>query len=658
MDDSLSRLTPQQWTRLAERVRAEQPPTSGKPARPAGPPVPRAHPAGPRPATHTQEQLWFLSRLTAGVPNYNVPFRFDLEGPLEPHHLHAALRAVVRRHDALRTELRPHPDGLRQVVLAEVPVELPVRDLSRHEDPRAAADARCFELARTVFDLGTAPLWRFELLRLDARGERHVLVWIASHTIADGGAVSVLLDEVGAAYAALAAGRDVGLPDPGPQLTDYAVRQRAALTPGETERLTAYWRRRLDGYDGLRLDYDRPSPAGALPAGRTVRFTVPPGLRRRAVDLARKHSGSPFMVLLAAYQVLLARLARRGDVATALPLACRDTPGFERVLGSLTNTVVIRTDTGDGACFATVLDRVREAVLGAMEHQDLPFGKLVEELRPARRGRTNPITETIFSYGGTPATLGWTPLGDSVRAGCRGMSNDTVRFDFELVLDDTPDGLTGRFEYDSDRIDAASAHRICDAYTGILRAALDRPEAPLPDLWGEESGRSLLPLPAWSAVPAGAQDAALPGGPAPGTGGAPRTEAERAVARIWSAALDRDALERDADFFALGGYSMLAVDVIAAVNEEFGTDLSVMQIFETSSVAALARAAENAAGAGGPGGADDAGGPGSPGSPRSPGGSGGPGGGPGAVAAELLDQVERMSDDEVARALERLRDTP
>ncbi|MFG3014177.1 condensation domain-containing protein [Streptomyces cinerochromogenes] len=636
MDDSLSRLTPQQWTRLAERARAGQPPAHGQPDQPAGPPVPRADPAAPRPATHTQEQLWFLSRLTAGTPNYNVPFRFDLEGPLEPHHLHTALRTVVQRHDALRTELRPHPGGLRQVVRARVPVELPVRDLSRHDDPRAAADTRCFELARTVFDLETAPLWRFELLRLDAAGERHVLVWIASHTIADGGAVGVLLDEVSAAYAALAAGRDVVLPDPGPQLADYAARQRALLTPAETERLTAYWRRRLDGYDGLRLTYDRPGPAGAtLPKGRTVRFTVPAALRRRVVGLAREHAGSPFMVLLAAYQVLLARLARRPDVATALPLACRDTPGFEKVFGSLTNTVVIRTDTGGGASFATVLDRVREAVLGAIEHQNLPFGKLVEELRPARHGRTNPIAETIFSYGGTPATPGWTPLGDSVRAACRGMSNDTVRFDFELVLDDTLEGLTGRFEYDSDRIDARSARQICDAYLEILGAAVDHPDAPLPHPPGEESDRPRPPLPAWSTAPADAPAPAPPDGPVPGTGGAPRTGTERAVARIWAGALGRDALERDDDFFALGGYSMLAVDVIAAVNEEFGTDLSVLQIFEMSSVASLARAVEAGAGAVGTDGAGD----------------------DETVAADLLEQVEGMSDEEVARALERLRDT-
>ncbi|MFE2439911.1 condensation domain-containing protein [Streptomyces sp. NPDC059409] len=639
MDDSLSRLTPQQWTRLAERVRAGQPRAHGTPEHPAGPPVPRADPTAPRPATHTQEQLWFLSRLTAGVPNYNVPFRFDLEGPLEPHHLHTALRTVVQRHDALRTELRSRPGGLRQVVRERVPVELPVRDLSRHADPRAAADARCLELARTVFDLGTAPLWRFELLRLDERGERHVLVWIASHTIADGGAVGVLLDEAGAAYAALTAGRDVVLPDPGPQLADYAAWQRATLTPAETERLTAYWRRRLDGYDGLRLTYDRPSPAGALPTGRTVRFTVPAGLRRRVVGLAREHAGSPFMVLLAAYQVLLARLARRSDVATALPLACRDTPGFERVFGSLTNTVVIRTDTGGGASFATVLDRVREAVLGAMEHQNLPFGKLVEELRPARHGRTNPVAETIFSYGGTPATLGWTPLGDSVRAACRGMSNDTVRFDFELVLDDTLEGLTGRFEYDSDRIDPGSARRICDAYLEILRAAVDHPGTPLPDLPGAEPS-----LPAWSAAPVDTPAPAPGCEPAPGTGGAPRTEAERAVARIWAGALGRDAVARDDDFFALGGYSMLAVDVIAAVNEEFGTELSVLQIFETSTVAALARAVET--GAAGTDGAEGAGA-----------GTEGARGGE-AVAADLLEQVEGMSDDEVARALERLRDTP
>ncbi|MFF5131625.1 condensation domain-containing protein [Streptomyces syringium] len=241
-------------------------------------------------------------------------------------------------------------------------------------------------------------------------------MWIASHSIADGGAVGVLLGEIAAVYGALV---------------------------------------------------DRPGPPGT-PSASPSR----PGCARRS---SRWPAGSPFMVLLAAYQGLLARLSALTDVAVALPLACRDDPAFENVVGSLTNTVALRTRVGGDDSFATVVGRVKDAVLGAMEHQSLPFGKLVEELRPVRKGRTNPIVETVFSYGGTPATRSWTPFGDTLRAACRGMSNDTVRFDFELVLDETLEGLVARFEYDRDRIDARSAQQICDAYLGVLRAVTGRP---------------------------------------------------------------------------------------------------------------------------------------------------------------------------------------
>ncbi|WP_370418413.1 condensation domain-containing protein [Streptomyces sp. QH1-20] len=642
MDDSfsrLTRLTPEQRLRLAERVRAEQLGPAAAPGA-ARPPVSRAQAHGPHPATYTQEQLWFLGKLTAEVPDYNVPFRFDLDGQLDARHLLTALRTVVRRHGALRTELLEGPDGLCQVVRPEVPVDLPVRDLSGHDDPSAAAQARCFELARTVFDLRTAPLWRFELLRLDERGERHVLVWIASHSIADGGAVGVLLGETAAVYGALVGGREAGLPDPGAQLADYARWQRAALTRQETERLTAYWRRRLDGYEGLRLSYDRPGTPGQVPAGHTIRFTVPAGLREEVLALARRLAGSPFMVLLAAYQVLLARLSARTDVAVALPLACRDEPAFENVVGSLTNTVALRTSVGRDDSFVTVVGRVKDAVLGAMEHQSLPFGKLVEELRPVRRGRTNPIVETIFSYGGTPATRSWTPFGDTLRAACRGMSNDTVRFDFELVLDETLEGLVARFEYDRDRIDARSAQQICDAYLGVLRAVTGSPQAPLAELSDEGPGRPGWPLPDWSGTPMGPKDV-----PVPAEAGTPRTGEERGVARVWERVMGRAEVGRDADFFSLGGHSMLAVRVMAAVNEEFGTDLSVLQLFETSTVASLAAAVAAARGAG----RCDTGVPQKP--------AGGREAADPLAEDELLAVVERMSDDEVEQALESLRDT-
>ncbi|GLZ35188.1 hypothetical protein Lesp02_73750 [Lentzea sp. NBRC 105346] len=585
----LARLTPEQRARLVAKARQDRPAPERK--------VPRVDPSGPIPASFAQEQLWFLSRLTPGVPNYNVPFRFELDGPLDVEALTGAINEVVRRHDVLRTTLKATPEGLRQIVHPHQPLKPTVNDLSGYEDPDVFAGSRIFDLARTVFDLEEGPLWTAELIKLSEK--RHVLVWIASHAIADGGSIGVIVGELAAAYS--------GKPlDPDPvQFGDFAAWQRQWLTDERIEELLTYWREQVQGYAGLGLSYDRPKRPGLN--GRTINFQVPPSVNAKIGQLAKDRGASPFMVLLATYQVLLMRLSGRDDIAVATPLAGRDRSEFEQVAGSLTNTVVLRTKL-DVSTFGELVDRVREVTFDALQHQDLPFGKLVEVVRPARDGQSNPITQTIFSYGGTPLMRGESRFGDA-RMRVDGMSNDTVRFDFELVLDEKIEGLGARFEYNADWIERSSAEQICRAYQEILAAAVQNPDHSLAELPTPE-------LPDWEPEENIPEQRHGPEEVSP---------LEDELIRLWAGRLEVDAIHRDDDFFGLGGHSFLATELVADINEHLGSRITVMELFQASTVATLAKVIEEH-----PGDAPDQG-------------------------DDLERAVEEMSDDEVAAALQRLR---
>lgn len=600
MNDSvarLARLTPEQRARLVARARQGVPQRESR--------VPRVDPGGPIPATFAQEQLWFLNRLAPGVPNYNVPFRFALDGPLDTDALTGALDDVVARHDALRTTLEATPDGLRQVVHPHRGAELAQTDLSGYEEPDALAADRQFELARTVFDLENGPLWTAELQKLADR--RHVLVWVASHTIADGGSIGVILDELAQCYTARVTGTPAQL-DPNPvQVGDFAAWQREEVTGDRVDDLLGYWRKQVRGYAGLGLSYDHPKRPGL--DGRTIAFRVDPSTAAQADQLAKERSSSAFMVLLAAYQVLLMRLSGRDDIAVATPLAGRDRPEFERVAGSLTNTVVLRASLDGNPEFGTLVDRVRDVTFDALKHADLPFGKLVEEVRPARNGQSNPITQTIFSYGGTPLMRGETPFGPDVRMRCDGMSNDTVRFDFELVLDEKLEGLSARFEYNAGWIDQQSAELICQAYQEILAEAVRHPERKLDELPSP-------PLPGWE------PEENIPEQVSRSTGDV--SPLEEPLTRLWASRLEVEQVGRDDDFFVLGGHSFLATELVADINAHLGSRLTVLELFQTGTVASLAKLIEDT-----PAEAPD--------------------------EPDLTETVQSMSDDEVAAALRRLR---
>ncbi|WP_329200686.1 MULTISPECIES: non-ribosomal peptide synthetase [unclassified Streptomyces] len=437
---------------------------------------------GPRPAdspaplSFAQQRLWFLDQLQPGRPDYNIPVVARLHGALDAAALLDALRTVVTRHEVLRSRIGEGPLGPVQAVEpAEVFVPL-LADLSPLplEQARSRALGMAYADAAAPFDLTAAPLLRARLVRTAA--EEHLLVLVLHHTVGDGWSMPVLWQELSHSYAALRRGEQPALPALRVQYGDFAHWQQQRLACGAADRGIAHWRARLAGLAPLELPTDRPRPATRSGAGDTVSFEVPAALAARLGSVAREHGATLFMVLLAGFQSLLARYTGQHDIAVGSPIAGRDRTELEPLIGFFVNTLVLRTDLSGDPAFTALLGRVRETALQAYEHQDVPFDRLVEELRPERDLSRNPLFDVLFQL--HPEQPDALPL-EGVRVETVETANGTSKFDLSLAMTEHPGGLTGTLSYATDLFDRGTAERFGAHYLRLLRSAAERPDAPL-----------------------------------------------------------------------------------------------------------------------------------------------------------------------------------
>ncbi|MFG2011659.1 amino acid adenylation domain-containing protein [Micromonospora sp. NPDC048868] len=441
---------------------------------PANPSAPQ-RPTGPLPLSYPQQGVWLLDQIRPGGAEYVVPFSWRLTGPLDPVALRDAWREVVRRHEVLRTRYRVVDGRPSQVVGPPEPVELPVVDLTgcAPSQRRERLDALIRDEAGTPFDLGRDAPLRVRLVRLAE--DEHVMVLVAHHIAFDGWSVGVLARELGALYPALVAGEPSPLAPPPIQYADFAVRQRdrAAGLTGQLD----HWRDRLAGLVPLELPTDRPRPPVQDPRGATLPFTVPADLGRALASIGRRHRATPFMVLLAVFQVLLARYTGQTDVAVGTPVAGRTRPEVQDLIGYFVNTLVLRTDLSGEPTFVEVLARVRETVLDAQSHQDVPFERIVDALSPERDLSRNPLFQTMFVMQNATAA-------DFAGAGLRARQVPTLwhtaKFDLTMQVTEEADGsFSGVVEYATALFDDATARRLAGHYQRLLSAVAADPDAPV-----------------------------------------------------------------------------------------------------------------------------------------------------------------------------------
>ncbi len=442
-----------------------------------------------------QQRLWFLDQLLPGDPGYNLPVAVRFRGPLDLSALRHALGEIVRRHESLRTTFAAVSGGQPVQLVApapDLPPALPRIDLEALTVPQAETEA----LARLVgeslrpFDLARGPLVRFKLFEL-APDDR-VLYFAIHHIISDGVSISVFLRELVTLYGAFSQGEPSPLPTLPVQYADYAGWQRSWLQGEVLARQVAYWSRQLSGAPAaIELPTDRPRPAVQRSRGTRQNFQLPSALVADLAALGRREQCTLFMALQAVLNTLLGRYSGQEDILVGWPIAGRNRPELEGLIGFLANILVLRTDLRGEPNFRRLLARVREASLGAYSHQELPFEQLVEELRPARDLSHNPIFQVFFVLHQAGAGA---PSLPEVSVSVPPIDNKTSRGDLLVSLSETPGGLAGMVEYNTDLFDAATMERFTVHFIHLLRAVLADTESAvgaLPIL-GEDERRQIV----------------------------------------------------------------------------------------------------------------------------------------------------------------------
>jgi amino acid adenylation domain-containing protein len=441
------------------------------------------------PLSFAQERLWFVDQLEPGSAAYNLPGALRLRGALDVSAFAAAVGEVARRHEALRTVFSRSTSGTPvQVVRPASPASLPIVDLGdlptvgRREVE--AERVMAFE-ARRPFDLAAGPLLRLTLLRLGAA--EHLALVSLHHIVADGWSLGVFTAELTALYAAFvanvagAAGAGSPLPELPIQYGDFAVWQRRRLAGSALAGLLAWWRERLAGAPAaLDLPTDRPRPLAQSFRGGHQPLRLPPSLAAAVRALGKRSGTTLFMTLLAAFQALLARSTGQDDVPVGSPIAGRTEREIEGLIGFFVNTLVLRGDLSGRPTFAALLGRVRETTLGAFGHQDLPFEKLVEELRPERHLDHAPLFQVLFVVQNAPPGVLRLP---GVEVEPVMAESGIAKFDLTFTFREEPDGaLVGIIEYSRDLFDRTTAIRLGERFAILLEAAVADPSRPLAEL--------------------------------------------------------------------------------------------------------------------------------------------------------------------------------
>jgi amino acid adenylation domain-containing protein len=470
MKDSRSRLeglSREEKALLLEKLRERKPGDAVA----AGRILPRDRAADPPPLSFAQQRLWFLDRLAPGDPAYNLALPVWLEGVLDVGRLRRSLAGVVARHEALRTTFGIVRSTPVQVIAPHGTCELPLVDFAGlGERGREEALRLVEEEVGRPFDLGAGPLLRVVLLRLAPA--RHLLCITLHHIVSDGWSMDVLIRDMAALYEG---GERLPLPI---QYADFAVWQRRWLSGEVLERQIAHWRERLAGMPAaLDLPTDRPRPPLRSSAGGLVRLQLDAAAAERVRGLARAQGATLFMVLLAAFLALLQRICGQDDLCVGSPVANRDRSEIINLIGFFVNTLVLRGDLSGDPTFRQLVSRLRLMAVDAFVHQDVPFERLVEELRPERDPSRSPLVQVSLNLLG--GMEGPTPSLGPVRVEPVPSDGGTVRFDLTLSLGT---GLNGGLLYATSLFDASTAQRMADGFVRLAAAAFAAPDRPLSDL--------------------------------------------------------------------------------------------------------------------------------------------------------------------------------
>ncbi len=466
------------------------------------------------PLSLAQERLWFMENYAPGTTAYSIPTIVQLDGELDCDALHLAFDRLVARHETLRMRFPATSDG-RPTVCIDPEPQAPWAfvDASGDQNPQARAAALFDVEGARTFDLATGPLVRAVLVRV--RPDHHRLLIVVHHIVSDGWSTDILVDELAKGYRAAVAGSeaDAGtdgtdgpdlpdLPDLPVQYGDFALWQRELAGGDAREAALAYWSRQLAGVPSLELPTDRPRPAVQTFDGASYEFRVGRDVLDGLTAVGKAGGATLYMTLLAAYQVLLARSSGQGDFAVGSPIAGRDRPEVEGLIGMFVNMLTLRAALDDDPTFAELLERTRTTVLDAFSHQDIPFEQLVTELNLARDVSRTPLFQAMFVLQNfemrnhtiadrQAATLEvqWFPLPIA-----------STRWDLQLQAVALDDGLRLTFTYNTDLFDPTTVARMATHFRVLLDAIVTAPQSRISGLAVLDEVERELVVAGWNAT--------------------------------------------------------------------------------------------------------------------------------------------------------------
>ncbi|MFG8726246.1 non-ribosomal peptide synthase/polyketide synthase [Pseudomonas aeruginosa] len=445
--------------------------------------------------SYAQQRMWFLWHLEPQSGAYNLPSAVRLNGPLDRQALERAFASLVQRHETLRTVFpRGADDSLAQAPLQR-PLEVAFEDCSGL--PEAEQEARLREEAQREslqpFDLCEGPLLRVRLIRLGE--ERHVLLLTLHHIVSDGWSMNVLIEEFSRFYSAYATGAEPGLPALPIQYADYALWQRSWLEAGEQERQLEYWRGKLgERHPVLELPTDHPRPAVPSYRGSRYEFSIEPALAEALRGTARRQGLTLFMLLLGGFNILLQRYSGQTDLRVGVPIANRNRAEVEGLIGLFVNTQVLRSVFDGRTSVATLLAGLKDTVLGAQAHQDLPFERLVEAFKVERSLSHGPLFQVMYNHQPLVADIEALDSVAGLSFGQLDWKSRTTQFDLSLDTYEKGGRLYAALTYATDLFEARTVERMARHWQNLLRGMLENPQASvdsLPMLDAEERGQLL-----------------------------------------------------------------------------------------------------------------------------------------------------------------------
>lgn len=545
--------------------------------------IPKANRSGRLPLSFSQQRLWFLDHLDhAAGAAYHLPMALRLTGALDAPALQATLDRLVARHETLRTRFEL-VDGEPVQKIAPADTRFPLlhqdlRDLS--SDQRTATLTRLGqENATQLFDLTKGPMLRGHLLQV--ADTEHVLLITLHHIVSDGWSNSVLAQEVSVLYAAFSQGQKDPLPALPLQYVDYAAWQRQSLDGPALQAQIDFWRKHLEGAPSvLNLPLDRPRPAIQSYTGGMIDCVLSPELSADLRAFSQAQGSTLFMVLLAGWSMLMSHLSGQNDVVVGTPVANRQRPELEPLIGFFANTLALRVATCRETRLSEVLGRIKDITLAAYSHQDLPFEQVVSALQPTRSMSHSPLFQVMLSLDNTPPSLLQMP---GLEVESLDSAHITTQFDLSLSLADTGESLSGGLQYSSDLFDKTTVQTIMQLFSRVLENMVTDAQQSIGQVLDNTPA---LPSSAHTAtVAATVEDEQPEDLPYE----APEGDTEIALANLWKELLKLDKVSRHDDFFRLGGISLMAVQMASRLRKVLGKPIAVRDLFIEPTIAGFAR---------------------------------------------------------------------